>query len=152
MMRRHWKSLNTSSRWYESQFICVPVMPEVATRGRQKELGQSHHKLPSSHPYPWRSPSIRTCFKCPNWKCPEKGNVQKGRRLCLIKERGQKVCLIKKKVSLEWVFIDTFLRLFLVATEGRCVLRTHQLAGSWVAMQTSQGVRVSGDFSKRSGP
>lgn len=46
-------------------------------------------------------------------------------------------------------FIDPFLRLHLGTTEGRCVLRTQQLAGSCVATQTSKGERVSGDVSSQ---
>lgn len=52
-----------------------------------------------------------------------------------------------KKVRLKWIFIDNFWRLFPVATEKRCLLRTgwpcnpHKVAGS---LQTG----ASGDFSK----
>lgn len=48
--------------------------------------------------------------------------------------------------------MDTFLRLFSVATKGRVILRTDQLAGSRVAMQTSHGGRGFGDFPWRYGP
>lgn len=48
--------------------------------------------------------------------------------------------------------MENFLRLCLIAAEEKSVIRTDQLAGSQVAMQTSQDGRDPGDFFQRSGP
>lgn len=64
------------------------------------------------------------------------------------KKRAQKLSNFKG-VGLKWTFIDTFLRLRRGTTEGRCFLKTQQLAGSCVATQTSKGDRVSGDISSQ---
>lgn len=55
-------------------------------------------------------------------------------------------------VGLKWIFIEKFLRLCLIAAEEKSVIRTDQLAGSQVAMQTSQGGRDPTDFFQRLGP